>query len=120
VKLVNESKTTATIVAAVLGLIASICTWKGVAIPGDVQPVMVMAVTTVAGFIAPSIVSLGSTYAKPIHAVLTAAAAALSFAVANWTLKPSWLESVLVGLLGFATALFIPSVAHPSRLPEAK
>jgi len=115
---VNESKVTATIVAAVMGLIASFCTWKDVRVPGDVQPILVMAVTTVAGFVAPAIVSLGAKYAKPIHAVLTAAAAALSFALANWTLKPSWLESVLVGILGFATAIFVPSVAHPSRLPD--
>lgn len=111
----NVDKVTAAIIAASLGVIAALCTAHGINVPGDVQPLIVMAITAVAGFIAPAIVDFGAKYAGPIHALLTVAASALSFAVANLSISPN-VESVIVGVLTTLTALFVPSTAHPSRL----
>lgn len=110
----DPQKLTSLIVGAVLGVISALCAAKGIVVPGDVQPLLVAAITAVAGFVAPAIIDFGAKYAGSIHAVLTTAAAAVAFAVANQKMDAN-VEAIVVGIIAFLSAILIPSTAHPSK-----
>jgi hypothetical protein len=110
----DPQKLTSVIVGAALGVIAALCAAKGIVVPGDVQPLLVAAITAVAGFVAPAVIDFGAKYAGAIHAVLTTAASAVAFAVANQKMDAN-VEAIIVGIIAFLSAIFIPSTAHPSK-----
>lgn len=112
----DASKVTSTLIAGALAVLAGLTASHGVHVPSDTQAVLVAGITLLAGFVAPSITEFANRYRNVISAVLTIAAGAVSFAVANSTGGPVWLIPAATGAIAFLTSLLLPSTSHPSRL----